>query len=464
MQAIHIGSRTEPFWDYYLADRTKTTARLSVHPLKKEETVFEHKNPMGREIHFPVIFKDGDIYRMYYGTGFRRKHPVTGKFDESKLVTCYAESRDGLHWEFPNLGIYGENNCVLMDERSSRVGMCVFKDENPECPPDRRYKGILRVSTGGKTFLEDGALAYYFSADGLHFTRGDDILQEKGKFDSLNTVFWDSLDGEYKLYYRDFDEEGFRIIKLLTSPDFVHWTKQGALDFDDPEKAALYTNNISRYCGAPHIFIGMPVRYTERSKEWIPSFDTMPDADSRRWRLSMHPRYAFALTDALFMLSRDGLHWHKFNEAIADGGIEEPRTWKYGDAYFSYGCVEDETTLSFYAADSTWDGDYTGLCRYSVRRDGFASFSSGWDESVIVTKPFIFDGGKFSLNFRTSAAGYIRIRLSDADGNTNDSCEIFGNSVCREIAFEKSLAAFAGRPITMEIRLRDAEVFSFRFG
>jgi len=458
---LHIGNRLEPFWDYTLVDKEKTTAILSANPLKKEETVFEHKNPLGREVHYPVIFRDGDIYRMYYGTGFRRKHPVTGKFDESRLVTCYAESRDGLHWEFPNLGIYGENNCILMDERESRVGICIFKDENPACPPECRYKGILRVSTGGKTFLEDGALAYYYSADGLHFTRGENILEEPGKFDSLNTAFWDAETREYKLFYRDFDE-GRRMIKMMTSPDFKTWTKQGMIEFDDAVPFALYTNNISRYSGALHVFIGMPVRYTERSREWIPSFDTMPDGESRRWRLSMHPRYAFALTDTLFMTSRDGLHWHKFNEAIADGGMEAPRTWKYGDTYFSYGFVEDETTVSTFAADSTWDGDYTGLCRYSIRRDGFASFKSGWEESVVVTKPFTFTGEKFFLNFRTSAAGSIRIRLTDADGNVSDSCEIFGNTVRREIVFDKPVASFSGKAVTMEIRMRDAEIFSFR--
>ena len=87
---INIGNRLEPLWDYYLVDREKTTANLSVNPPQKMGNVFEHKNPFGREMFYPVILKDGDIYRMYYSTGFRYKNPETGKFDESKIVTCYA--------------------------------------------------------------------------------------------------------------------------------------------------------------------------------------------------------------------------------------------------------------------------------------------------------------------------------------------------------------------------------------
>ncbi len=461
MGVIELSHNTEPFWDYYLVDRKKTTARLSVNPPRKEEVVFHHRNPMGREIFYPVIFKDGDIYRMYYGTGFRYKDPKTGKFYERKLVSCYAESKDGLHWDFPSLDVYEDTNCILRHPDESRVGFCVFKDTNPACLPEERYKGIVRVRDGGKSFDTSGTLASYVSSDGIHFRRGTDILFAPGQLDSLNVVFWDEIEGEYKVYYRD-RENGRRAVFLITSKDFVHWEKQGAISFDDDQPIQLYTNNIMRYSDAPQMFIGMPVRYTERSEKWIPSFDALPDLASRQWRLSMHPRYAYALTDALFMTSRDGKHWHKFNEAIADGGIESPRTWKYGDCYFSYGFVTDDKTVSCYAADSAWDSETVDMVRYSFRKDGFASFKGDWEGSEIVTKPFVYRGERLFLNFRTSAAGAIRIVLTDAEGNENHSCEIFGNNVCREIVFDKPLSAFEGKEVTMQIALKDAEVFSFK--
>lgn len=461
MQPIRLTRNTEPFWDYYLADEQKTTATLSVNPPKKEEVVFTHHNPIGREIFYPCILKDDDRYRMYYGTGFRYKDPETSKFIERKLITCYAESRDGLCWEFPALDIIEGTNCILPAPTEGRCGFDVFKDTNPNCLPEERYKGIVRARDGGKSFETSGTLAAYASPDGIHFKRVADVLREPAKFDSLNTAFYDEIDGEYKVYYRDY-EKGLRAIFLVTSKDFVHWEKQGCISFDDDVPTQLYTNNIMRYPTSPQIFIGLPVRYTERSTEWIPSFDHLPDPDSRKWRLSMHQRYAYALTDALFMTSRDGRHWHKFNEAILDGGMEAERTWKYGDCYLSHGFVTDDTTVSCYAADSAWDSDVVNMVRYTFRTDGFASFKSGFEPRVIETKPFIFEGERFSLNFRTSAAGAIRITLTDEAGNENRSCEIFGNSVRREIAFERPIAELAGKPVTMKIELCDAEVFSFR--
>lgn len=460
MSAIRITQNIEPLWDYYLIDRELTTAQLSANPVHKEELVFRHCNPLGREIFYPVILKDGDLYRMYYGTGFRYKDPETGKFNESKLVTCYAESSDGLHWEFPDLNIYGHNNCILQHPTEPMVGICVFKDTNPDCPPDRQYKGILRVEDNCKVFSEGGTLACFASADGLHFKRIEDVCREPGKFDSLNTVFWDEIDHEYKLYYRDFDN-GRRSIKIMTSKDFKTWSQHGFIHFDDEADFALYTNHIRRYSCAPQVFIGLPVRYTERH-EWTPSFDALPDYDSRRWRYSMHPRYALALTDCLFMVSRDGYHWHKFNEAIADSGPEAPRTWFYGDCYFSYGFVETEDTLSCFGVDSSWDSEHTDLYRYSFRKDGFASFKSGWVPSRLVTKEFIYHGDTFLLNFRTSAAGFIRIRLIDSEGNTNESCEIFGNHISRQIAFHKPIVDFSDKPVRIEMELCDAEVFAFQ--
>jgi hypothetical protein len=118
-------------------------------------------------------------------------------------------------------------------------------------------------------------------------------------------------------------------------------------------------------------------------------------------------------------------------------------------------------TLSFYAADSAWDSEDVSMVRYSIRKDGFASFKSGWEKSTIVTKPFSYSGNRFFLNFRTSAAGHIRIVLTDTEGNENRSCEVFGNSVWREIVFERPLSEFSNKCVTMKIELRDAEIFSF---
>jgi hypothetical protein len=67
------------------------------------------------------------------------------------------------------------------------------------------------------------------------------------------------------------------------------------------------------------------------------------------------------------------------------------------------------------------------------------------------------------FRFATSAAGHIVIRLH-ADGETRRSCELFGDSLDRTVPFEDGdVASLAGKPVTMEIDMRDADIYSFRF-
>ncbi len=99
-----------------------------------------------------------------------------------------------------------------------------------------------------------------------------------------------------------------------------------------------------------------------------------------------------------------------------------------------------------------------------MRVDGFVSYNAPYDVRRVVTKPFVFDGEHLSLNFATSAAGSIRITLK-GEAATLHSYELFGDSLSRRVVFEDGEAAIlAGQPVTMEIRMSDADVYSFKFG
>ena len=71
-----------------------------------------------------------------------------------------------------------------------------------------------------------------------------------------------------------------------------------------------------------------------------------------------------------------------------------------------------------------------------------------------------------SINFATSCAGFIRIRLLDAEGKAlegYDSGCLFGDSIERNVQFEKPLDVLAGQTIRMEFSMKDADLYSFRF-
>ncbi len=104
--------------------------------------------------------------------------------------------------------------------------------------------------------------------------------------------------------------------------------------------------------------------------------------------------------------------------------------------------------------------------------DGFVSVSapySGWSE--FVTPPMTFAGSALELNYSTSGGGSIYVEIQDEAGSPMsgfglDACsEIFGDLTGGEVLWSggPDLGALAGRPVRMRVRMRDADIFAFRF-
>jgi len=471
---ISLGHRRECFFDDYLIDTDKTTAEFRLHEPVRRECVLVHDAPWeGDGCDFHNILKDGDLYRMYYlGWTMLTRHVNT-------IVVCYAESRDGLHWEKPDLGLCeyegSTHNNIILDAKAhgSHIdNFMVFKDAHPDCAPNQRYKAVCQAHPRGKR----PELVCYFSADGIHFTRGH-VITDQGYFDSLNVAFYDELAGKYRCYFRSFHNipetrvlnDGIRDIRYIESDDFVHWTEQVRIDFGEAEDIPLYTNVVQPYFRAPHILVGFPSRYIER-REWTPAFDELCGKEKRLERMKHHPRYGLTTTDCLFMASRDGVHFTRQDEAFMRPEAEYPTGWVYGDCYPSYGLIETpsaisgaDNELSFYIFDGHWMGDPTRLYRYSMRMDGFMSLRAGAKEKHIVTKPFTFEGSTLRANMATSARGYMYFTLTDEDGTALTSCEMFGNSVDKKIGFDGDLSLLAGKNVVLSVTMREADLYSIRF-
>ena len=411
------------------------------------------------------------MYRLYY-LGWNmlsddgEKHLVTG------IRVCYAESADGIHWRKPQIGLYDVNgskcNNVVLDKSvhpGSIDNFMVFKDENPACPASERYKGV-----GSAKWKQ---LGYWTSADGIRFAFPG-VFPFEGFFDSLNVVFWDKLAKRYRCYFRGFhsvegeEKPTVRDIRYVESADFKTWSEPSLLEFDDGEDPPLYTNNIEPYFRAPDTYIGFPTRYIER-KAWNGSFDELCGKEKRLKRMKAHPRYGLTITDCAFISSHDGRRFHRFPEAFMRPEPENGLNWVYGDCYPSRGfCVTPSPVpgapdeLSGYLFTNHWMSQPAELQRYTIRLDGFASLHADGHERVAVTRPFAYDGTELHINFETSARGYIIIALVTEDGKRIESCETFGNTVDRRVVFDSPLP-MAGTPVTMEIRLLDADLYSFQF-
>ena len=487
---INIGKQRECFFDSYLIDTTRTTAEARIQRPVRRELVFRHDAPWeGCGSDFQNFFWDEEYgkYRMYY-LGWKIKDDATGS---DGIRVCYMESVDGKNWERPVLGLVEyngskENNIILDSQMSPRLdNFMVFKDTNPDCPPTEKYKAVMRKVIGGnpKEVLCDFALRCMVSADGIHFTDKCDIHRH-GAYDSLNVCFWDENAKKYRCYFRGNHKVGdrsvdvkmgleVRDIRYMESTDFEHWTKPVIVEFIDGGDYPLYTNVCQNYYRAPQYIIGFPTRYIER-KGWSKCYDELCGKEKRQRRMKGgEDRYGLAVTDCIFMSSRNGYTFTKYDEAIMIPGPEFPENWVYGDCYPVYGMIETpsdiqgaDNEISIFAGDNHWMGfDYSkDVYRYTFRLDGFVSRHAGAVEKMLVTKPFRYDGKDMYANMSTSARGYIYFTIKSTDGEVIESCEMFGDSADKKIGFDDgAVAKLCGKEVVLEMRLTDADIYSFRF-
>lgn len=490
--AQSIGNRRELFIDNTLIDGMSGGARQQLHHPVPREIVLEHFEPWeGTGTGYHSVFKDGDLYRMYYKAW--HLDVSEGKLGTNRhpLFCCYAESDDGIAWRKPNLGLYEfegskDNNIVMVSGPLGGLNVdaghpAVFKDENPDAPADARYKAIFRSS-------KPNGLLPFKSPDGIHWSPMTDapLFQGIGAFDSQNLAFWDPTIQKYRAYWRIFTEGvtttedwrpgGYRAIRTATSDDFVNWGPHTDLRYVDSPNEELYTNQIIPYHRAPHLLIGFPARYVDRG--WAESTRQLPALEQREARAIAGQRYGTAITETLLMASRDGHLFKRWNEAFMRPGIERPDNWHYGQQYVGWHLVETAShmngapnDLSIYSVEGYWHGEGSVLRRYTLRLDGFVSVSAPSTGGELITKPITFSGDELHLNFSSSAVGQIRVEIQDADGaviegfSLDDCHDVFGDSVDRVVSWKggADVGQLAGKPVRLRFEISDADFYAYQF-
>ncbi len=472
--------KKELFWDYSMTEPSLTTAEVVMHKPVKREIVMLHDEPWeGDSCGYHNIVAEDGFYRMYY---LARKSD--GKVKGGLIIpglACYAESKDGIKWRKPNVGIYSyngltENNIIIDDNDDLLDNFFVFKDTNPSTPDSERYKGVA-VSYLGSKSGDDVALWCHISSDGIHFKKGW-IMTREGHFDSLNTVIWSERDQLYYCFFRGYheNEEGklIRDIRVMTSKDFKTWENNSVrFKYNTPHDFQMYTNGIFQYPENKDYLVGLATRYTERT-QWTDNYDELCGREKRKKIIDMwEPRSGLALTDCILITSRDGYNWHRFDEAFMVPGIEKKDNWVYGDCYPCIGMIETESgeadapnEMSLYMKEGHHSYKPAPLYRYTIRKDGFASLHAGFEEKKAVTKPFEYNGGELHINFTTSPAGHVYINVLDEAGNAIEglcSCELFGDALDRYVKLGDRLHELAGSRIRLEFIMSDADIYSFVF-
>jgi len=455
---VRIGERRELFVDEFLIAEMRGT-RLALSKPERREVVFTADAPWEDNVAFALsVFEDGGCVRLYY----RAAVPDLG--NEAAPITALAESTDGGRtFHRPDLGLVefagSKRNNILSIGDAPQVPPA-FLDTNPRCESQQRYKGLSSKWR---------ALHAMCSAEGLRWRPMlPQPIQMEGTFDTVNTAFWDSLSGCYRCFTRYFEERAagrseagepgekrmaVRAIQSSTSGDFVNWTTPVPNQYSDEEELTqLYTNSTLPCPSAEHIYVAFPNRFVEQRA-------ANPD----------HPHPG--VNDALFMASRDGVHWTRYLEAWVRPGLDH-RNWTERNNYPIWGIVKTSAfEWSMYISEHYRQPDAPCcLRRLSIRPHGFVSAHADYDGGELVTKPFTFGGREVRVNYSTSAAGSVRVEIQDEAGKPvagrrlTEMQPLFGDELDRCVTWKSSsdLSKLAGRPVRLRIALKDADVFAFR--
>ena len=439
-QVVTIGNRRELFVDDTLIAKLEGSATLELQLPEPKEVVLTLNEPWeGNTSAYFTMFQDGKSYRAWY----RGSHydEVAKKATHPEVV-CYAESKDGLNWTKPDLGLLSYENSsrnnIVWDDVGSHC-FAPFKDTNPNCRPEAKYKAVSR----GRPQRAKGLYAFQ-SPDGIHWSLMDEkpVITE-GAFDSQNLAFWDPATECYRCYHRNF-RNGVRDIMVQTSDDFVHWSAPEYLRFPDSPREHLYTNAIQPYFRAPHIKIGFPTRY-------------LPNQGQR--------------VEPTFMSSRDGRTFKRWSEPIIPESAPRDRSGNRSN-YMVHGLLQlptasDQTPeLSVFGTEAYYEGPDNRVRRFAYRVDGFVALTADEKGGRLISKPFVFDGKTLQINFRTRAKGSVRVHLhaKEVPETRIVSERMSGDSIHHTVEFTGGrVGDFSGDAVVMTIELENAELYSFKF-
>ena len=465
MMPIRIGTRRELFVDGFLIDSMRNAQLQLAHP-ERHEVAFEADAPWEDGAFFAnSVIQDQKCLRMYY------RAAIPNLKDELVDWLALAQSTDGgKSFTRPNLGLCefngSKDNNILWQGRAPGIPPA-FIDTNPACPPEARYKGL------DYAVVEKHSCVFAMaSADGLRWRRlQQESVDMPGDFDTVNTASWDSVAGCYRCYTRFYNPRvrsngrDARSIQMSTSDDFLHWTRPVPLQYEDGDVAMqLYENNIQPCPGAEHMYVGFPNRYVEeRNKD----MDAPPEPST--WG----GVGSWGINDALFMASRDGLHWTRYREAWVRPGLD-PRNWTQRNNYPVWHIIQaspEEWSVLISEHYMQKDRMPGRLRRLSIRPWGFVSVHAGYDGGEMLTRPLVFSGRSLRLNYSTSAAGSVQVELQDENGRIvpgfalNDTKPVFGDELDAVVSWGKDsdLSRLAEKPVRLRFILKDADLFSLRF-
>ena len=456
-EAVDIGSRRELFVDRQLIDGMRDLSFELHHPRDEGEVLAFDQPWEGQFAFYSTVLQVDDGYRVYY-----RGRPGLGKDGDETETTCVAESKDGILWTRPKLGIHElngskDNNVVLAKTSPYSHNFSPFVDRNPKADPKEKFKAI-----GG---LHPEGLALFVSEDGYHWTlkKKQILTSEAFAFDSQACAFWSTVEKKYVCYFRTWKNKT-RWVSRVTSDDCLTWSEHVEMKSERPIEH-FYTNQTRPYFRAPHLYVSLPARF-------IPKRQVITDEQAEA--IGVNPKYFKDTSDAVFVTSRtsDPNHFDRtFMSSFIRPGIGA-QNWVSRTNYPALGMIQTSGDEMSVYVNQNYAQPTAHLRRYSMRLDGFGSIRASYDGGELLTRSLIFSGSKLLLNFSTSAAGGIRIEVQDKVGKVIpgfslfECHEVIGNEIEREVSWDSDadLSSLAGKEVRLRMMMKDVDLFALKFG
>lgn len=483
-----FGSDLELFVDSYLISSLGGTELRLNEPIEAG-TVLKFDRPYeGAFVNYITVLFDGSIYQLYY-----RGTPKDGPDGSPDEVTCYAESKDGIRWTKPDLGLIevhgSRHNNVILDRtyQPAPHNFAPFLDTKPGVPPSERYKALGGLfDNPGAASTSHGLLAFV-SPDGIHWKLLRDTAvinrsvypvkysdtppvsafwsESEQKYVGFIRIWLWGLGGKYAQHYSKSERTmpgNFRWVGRTTSRDFIHWTPVEFMTGDIPPEQ-IYICQTGPYFRARQIYIGIAARFMEGRQVL-----TVHQAE----RLGVNPAYFHDCSDAVLLTSRGGNHYDRtFPQGFVRPGIGL-QNWVSRTNYPGRGVVPTGSTeMSFYV-DSDYAQPTNQLRRYKLATDRFASVHAPHRAGCeFVTKAMRVSGESLYLNFVTSAAGSIKVEILDLTGmpisgyRLGDAIPVIGNEIERAVEWKQhsNLRSLAGKAIRFRFVMDDADLYALRF-
>jgi hypothetical protein len=460
---LKLSSGPQLFLDDFLIDDMQNLTRVMDHPRALPEPIIEGEDSHYRNQPFTstIYYPEENLFRMWYSC-FAKGAPLT---QERPLVHAYAESKDGLNWRFPSLGLKEingskQNNALLTCEIGINGYPVSVVDRGAQFPDSHKrfvfvgYLGTVRKLGVGIAFSADGITWKAHEKNPVldHYAFG----QLRG---DIVEVFYDKVNERYlmTLCVLSTKDEGFiavsprpnysrRLVALSESKDFINWTK--------PRRIIVSANKLDTT-----EFYGLTINYLNGL--YVGLLRILRDD------LAANPDGEIAgIGWTELAVSRDGENWQRLPGKFFDRNTT-PGSWSNAMGWIgSVVYLEKEMFFYFGGYDS---GHKVGTRQIGISRMPLHRFMALEERlgkrGILKTKKFTTECTQLTLNCQS---GHIRVQLLDKNGSvipgySLDDCDVLrGNSLSKTVKWKDKaeLPDAKSDGIAVEIELQNASLWA----